>query len=124
MFSSEKVFVTGYARLPRGITATELYKVVGIGLTISKQSGVILDADCSLATRTGKEFFKETIKGHNIDEIELIVRQLEQNYLGHAKKAIISALRSAHRRYVCYRENGFIDMDSCSEQDEVMIISQ
>jgi hypothetical protein len=116
LFSSDKVFVTGYARLPQGITATELYKVVGVGLTISKQSGVILDADCSLVTRTGKEFFKETVKGHNINEIELIVKQFERNYLGHAKRAIITALRTAHKRFDCFRDNGFIDIESCHQE--------
>lgn len=113
MHSSEKVFVTGYARLPQGITANEFYSVVGVGLIIDKHSGMILDADISLVTRTGKAFFKETVTGHNIDDIHMIIKQIEKNYLGHAKKAIISALKSAHQKYNCYKDNGYTDISEC-----------
>jgi hypothetical protein len=107
--ASEKLFITGYARLPKGITATALYEVVGIGLIVVKKSGLILDADISLATSVGRDFFKSVIVGNYLTDIDYIVNKFEKSYLGNAKKAIISALKNAHDKYDEFKNNGFVD---------------
>lgn len=109
MHTAEKIFITGYARLPQGITAAEMYKVVGLGLTIAKNSGIILDADCSLANESGEVILREILMGHDLEDIERLVAKIERNYLGHAKKAIIAALYSAYETYKKYKENGYVD---------------
>jgi hypothetical protein len=106
---AENIFVTGYAKLPKGITAAQMYKVIGLGLTIAKNSGIILDADCSLAIESGESILREILVGHNLEEVDKIAEIIESNYLGHAKKAVISALFSAHKTYKNYKDNGYID---------------
>jgi len=94
-----EIFVTGYAKLPKGITATELYKVIAVGLIIDKNTGAIVDADCSLVTRVAKEFFKELVLGKNINDYEEIHNLFKEKYFGSAKKALISALKTCHEKY-------------------------
>lgn len=51
--SNERVLFSGYAKLPVGITAAEMYKVIGVIVVVDMKSGLIVKADCTLATGTG-----------------------------------------------------------------------
>lgn len=93
------IFITGYAKLPGGITATELYTVIGIGLVISRKTGVVNGADCTLATETGRSFVKDLIIGKNINDYEKLTEDIRDNYFGSAKKALLSALKQCHDKY-------------------------
>lgn len=94
-----EVFVTGYAKLPQGITASELYTVICVGLLVDRESGVILDAECSLVTSLAKRVFKTLVVDQNIREIELIEKKFVDHYFGSAKKALISAMRTCHEKF-------------------------
>lgn len=94
-----RIFVSGYAKLPKGITAEELYKVIGIGLVVYKSTGEIIEADCTLATDTGKRFIIELLKGKNINQVDRIIEEIKTRYFGHAKKALISALKMCHEKF-------------------------
>ncbi|MBZ4688705.1 MAG: hypothetical protein PWQ96_1981 [Clostridia bacterium] len=111
MSSVEKLFVSGYARLPKGITAAELYRVVAIGLIVNKKTGEILDADCSLVTRSGETFVNELLRGCNLNDIDNVTEKLQSNYLGYAKKALIAALKVASKKYKNYVENNYQDTE-------------
>lgn len=110
MSTSERIFVTGYAKLPQGIAAKELYNSVAIGMILNRNSGCIIDMDISLATSTGKAFVKEIAVGNCISNIDFLISELDRKYLGHAKNAIISALKCAHQKYEQYRANDFVDV--------------
>ena len=101
----DEIFVTGYAKLPKGITAAEFYKVIAVGLIIDRQTGTILDGDCSLVTRVAKEFFRELVVGKNIDNYEEIHSLFMKKYYGSAKKALISALKICSEKYKQILEN-------------------
>ncbi len=96
---SRQIFVTGYARLPQGITASELYTVIAIGLVIRMDSGEILETDCTLATDTARRFVRDLITGKNINNLDEIIDEIRLSYFGHAKKAIVSALKMCHTKY-------------------------
>ncbi|MGE5592882.1 MAG: DUF3870 domain-containing protein, partial [Betaproteobacteria bacterium] len=88
------------AKLPTGITAEELYKVVGVGLEIDPSTGEIVDADCTLATSTAKKVFRQIVAGRSIDDdMEAIVGDLRAFYHGAAQKALITALRAVRDKY-------------------------
>ncbi|MBC7082564.1 MAG: DUF3870 domain-containing protein [Firmicutes bacterium] len=94
------MFFGGYAKLPTGITAEELYKVVGVGLEIDPATGEIVDADCTLATATAKKVFRQIITGRRINaDMEAIVGDLRAYYHGAAQKALITALRAIREKY-------------------------
>lgn len=100
-----EIFITGYAKLPQGITATELYRVIAVGLIIDKNSGTILDVDCSLVTRVAREFIRKLVVGKNIMNIEDIQDAFKNKYFGSAKKALISAIKTCHEKYKQIYEN-------------------
>ncbi len=98
------VFFTGYAKLPRGITASELFEVVGVGMEIDVRTGTIVDAECTLATRLGRRFFRRLVVGRNIDTgLTALIGEIERRYQGSAQKAIITALKIICEKYRSYR---------------------
>lgn len=94
-----EIFLTGYAKLPKGITATELYHVIAVGLIVNKETGIIVDADCSLVTRVAKEFFKELVVGKNLNDYQELQAVFKEKYYGSAKKALISALKTCNEKF-------------------------
>jgi NifU-like protein involved in Fe-S cluster formation len=82
-----QVFVTGYAKLPQGITASEMYSVICMGLLVDNKTGIIKDAECSLVTSLAKRVFKELVVGKNLNEIQDIEEEFVEVYYGSAKKS-------------------------------------
>jgi hypothetical protein len=93
------IFVTGYAKLPQGITATELYTVIAVGLLLDKTTGIITDVDCSLVTTVARQFVKDLIVGKSILDFEAIEVAFTQRYHGSARKALLSALKIINEKY-------------------------
>ena len=94
-----EAFVTGYAKLPQGITARELYSVICVGLLVDKKTGVIKDAECSLVTSLANRVFHSLVVGMDINDIEAIERGFVETYFGSAKKALVSALHTCHEKF-------------------------
>lgn len=99
------VFITGYAKLPEGITAKEMYKVICIGLLLDSSTGRIVDADCTLATATARAMVKDILAEKNINHIDEIIQEIEARYWGHAKKAVIAATKMCSERFYAYKVN-------------------
>lgn len=93
------IFVTGYAKLPKGITATELYHVIAVGLKVDRNTGVIVEADCSLVTEVARNFFRELVIGKSLNSYDDIHLLFKRKYYGSAKKALISALKTCSEKY-------------------------
>ncbi len=95
-----EVLFSGYAKLPTGITASELYKVIGLVVIVDIETGIVKGADCTLATELARKYAAERIVGYNLnDDIETLQEVFEKNYHGSAKKAIITSLRIIHDKY-------------------------
>jgi hypothetical protein len=99
------VLFSGYAKLPIGITAGELYKVVGVVVTVDMHSGKIVEADCTLATELARIHISRALIGHCLDEgAERLAEIVEHIYQGNAKKSIITAIRIIFDKYRSYKE--------------------
>jgi hypothetical protein len=101
----KEIFVTGYAKLPQGITAAELYSIIAVGMMVDRETGLIADVDCTLATEMGKNFVKNLVIGKNLNEVEAIDAEFNLNYYGSAKKALISAIRTCNEKYRQIKSN-------------------
>ncbi len=102
---ASSVFITGYAKLPEGITASEMFRVVGIGLEVDREAGVVMAADCTLATGVGRRFFQKLVQGRRlVDEFHLLVDEVEERYHGNAQKALVTALRIARDKFRAYSD--------------------
>ncbi len=94
------VYVTGYSKLPEGISAAVMYEVMVIGLEVEVKTSKIVDVDCSLALSLSKKILRNIMIGRSLEgDIADIVAQIKLRYHGSAQKAIIAALKSAFERY-------------------------
>jgi hypothetical protein len=99
------VLFSGYAKLPVGITASEMYKVIGIILVIRAETGEILAADCTLATEVARRWVSSALVGQSLKNgPESVLRVIDKVYQGSAKKAIMTALRIIHDKYRSYMD--------------------
>jgi hypothetical protein len=98
------VLFSGYAKLPTGITASELYRLVGIIVVVDVNTGVIEEADCTLATVLARRHVINAIVGYNLHSgVEPLQQLLDKVYQGGAKKAITTALRIIYDKYRGYK---------------------
>lgn len=105
----ESVFFSGYAKLPSGITATEMYRIIGVMIVVDMETETVMEADCTLITETGRNFVRNIIAGFCLaNGIEPLLRTIDLRYQGNAKKAIISALKIIYDKYKSYKEGHII----------------
>ncbi len=103
------VLFSGYAKLPAGITASELYKIIGITVLIDMETGQIIEADCTLATQLARKHVSSAIAGHYLtDGPDQLVRLIDQIYQGSAKKSIMTAIRIIYDKYRSYKDGSNI----------------
>ncbi|OJV64012.1 MAG: hypothetical protein BGO41_07095 [Clostridiales bacterium 38-18] len=93
------IFLTGYAKLPQGITAKELYAVIAVGVVIDIKTSEIVDADCTLATALAKSVVKNLLVGSKLNDLDKIEKGFKNHYYGSARKAILSAIKTCNEKY-------------------------
>ena len=98
------ILFSGYAKLPTGITASELYRLIGIIVVVDINTGVIVKADCTLATELARSHVISFIEGYNLNEgPEKLQETFEKVYQGGAKKAIVTVIRIIYDKYRSYK---------------------
>jgi len=98
---------TGYARLPGSITASRVSDIVGVAVEVEQSTGLIVDAECTLATRLASGFFRRLVVGRRLEEdFAAIVQAVEDRYHGSAQKALITALKAVLEKYLAHRRAG------------------
>ena len=99
------VLFSGYAKLPVGITASEMYKVIGVILVVRVETGEIVQADCTLATEVARKYVATSLLGHSMKNgPESVLRVIDKQYQGSAKKAIMTSLRIIYDKYRSFLE--------------------
>lgn len=94
------VIVTAYAKAPQNTVMYENNKFMGMVLEIHKDTHVVLDVEVTVLTEVVKKYFKRMIIGTKFDEdIQPLIRQIEQCYLAPSQHAMTVALKVAHQRY-------------------------
>lgn len=97
------VFIAGYARLPAGMAAKNVYDTLTITAEVDKKYGVIVAANCTLATEHGRAYVQQLLRGYSLqDGIEHPVEEVKKHYLGKAGSALASALKDLHKQYMTY----------------------
>lgn len=94
------VLFSGYAKLPAGITASELYRLIGIIVVVDVNTGVVMKADCTMATELARQHVISFIEGYNLnDGPDKLQETFEKVYQGGAKKAIVTVIRIIYDKY-------------------------
>ncbi|WP_163970998.1 DUF3870 domain-containing protein [Oceanobacillus halotolerans] len=98
------VFIAGHARLPSGMAAKSIYETLTITAEIDKKYGVIVTANCTLATEHGRDYVHQLLRGHSLqDGIEQPVQEVKKHYLGKAGNALASALKDLYKQYETHK---------------------
>jgi hypothetical protein len=106
-----KVLFSGYAKLPTGITASEMYKVIGLIVVVNVDTGEIIEADCTLATHVASKFVSMALVGHSLQNgPEPLVTIIDQIYQGSAKKAVATSIRIICDKYRSYKEGNTVSI--------------
>lgn len=105
--SENMILFSGYAKLPTGITASEIYKLIGIIVLVDTNTGVIVEADCTLATALARRHVSDAIVGYDLNRgCEPLQQHLDKVYQGSAKKAVTTAIRIIYDKYRSYKTEG------------------
>lgn len=98
-------FIAGHARLPSGMAAQNMYEILTITAEIDKKYGVIVEANCTLATEHGRNFINELLKGYSLqDGVEEPIQTIKAHYLGKAGNALASAMKDLYKQYQMHQK--------------------
>ncbi|MUV38659.1 hypothetical protein JNUCC1_02513 [Lentibacillus sp. JNUCC-1] len=99
------IFIAGHSRLPSGMAAKSMYDMLTITAEIDKKYGVIVAANCTLATEHGRAYIQQLLRGYSLEDgIEHPVREVKDHYLGKAGGALASALHDLYKQYETYKD--------------------
>lgn len=94
------MFIAGHGKLPAGSAAKAMFEMLAITVEVDKTYGVILDADCTLATEEGRRFVRNMLRGYSLkSDMELIRRKVASSYYGKVKSALLAALNDLNTEY-------------------------
>ncbi|MDA5107985.1 DUF3870 domain-containing protein [Brevibacillus sp. LEMMJ03] len=111
------IFCTGYARLPDGMAAKNLYGVMGVGFEIDPETDKIVNASCTFVTNMCNDFIKSILVGHDLKNgVDLPIQTFEKRYFGLGKKAIVSAIRDAYNQFEIYKSMVYAESGAKQEQ--------
>jgi hypothetical protein len=99
MFENNAIYIIGDAKAPSNNPITQQYKAFFIGLVVNKESGIIVDADCSATIELTKSFVKSLLVGRSILDIDTVKKEIETRYFGSSQKALIVAFKNASLKY-------------------------
>lgn len=98
------IFIAGYARLPSGMAAQNVYDTLTITAEVDKKYGVIVSTSSTLATKHGRQYVERLLRGHSLqDGVEDLVEHTKNHYLGKAGNAIQSAIQDLSKQYEQYK---------------------
>lgn len=90
MVGSKVVLFSGYARLPAGTVASELYGVMALVFLIDVSNGTIVDVECTLSTRLAERFLASLLIGKQLTrEATDLIDSIQDVYQGTAKKRLL-----------------------------------
>jgi hypothetical protein len=92
-----RLILSGHARLPQDAAARALYEILAIVASVDPATGVILDVDSSLITRTARDYVADLLIGTSLDEPATdVLATVQRMYWGGAKKALAAAVRELY----------------------------
>ncbi|MDN5347077.1 MAG: hypothetical protein PWP65_641 [Clostridia bacterium] len=100
------VFITGYGQIPSNVPSYHLYKVVVVGVEIDLESGLIIDAYCTLATPLARRLICSILRGRKLpEEVPAIIKEIEKRYIAYSQKAVIFAVKELNKRFLSLKEH-------------------
>ncbi len=94
------ILLSGYAKLPSNTAAQKMYDQLVVVVSIDFESGIVLEADCTMATDLGKRFVSTMMRGYDLNRgPDDLLEAINLRYYGHLKKALLTAIREVCQHY-------------------------
>ncbi|KEK23099.1 DUF3870 domain-containing protein [Bacillus gaemokensis] len=98
MYASNTIYIVGDAKAPQNNPITEKFKSYFVAFVIEKDTGKIVDSDCSATISLTSQFVKYLFLHKNINDSQL-VEEIKSRYFGSSQKALLVALKDAQKKY-------------------------
>jgi|UPI00031EBC18 hypothetical protein len=99
MFGDHTIYIIGEAKAPSNNPITQQYKLFFIGLVVDRETGKIVDADCTTTIDLTRAFIRSLFVGQSILDIEGVSQQIQTRYFGSSQKALTVAFKNASLKY-------------------------
>ena len=77
-----------------------------VGIILDRNNGRIIDVTCNMVRDVTSEFIKSILVNYNLEhDIDLIVEEIKDRFLGIAQKAVIAAVKDARNKYLMIKNN-------------------
>ncbi len=94
------VLFSGYARLPANTPAQKMYEELVLVAVVDMDTGVVHEADCTVATDLAKKFVCGLVVGYDMNRgIDPLLASAERRYQGHLRKALASCIKMIGAQY-------------------------
>ena len=94
------IFLSGYAKLPSNTAAQKMYDQLVVVAQVDYETGIVLEADCSMATALGRRFVSDLMRGRDLNKgPDALLQSINQRYYGHLKKALLTAVKEIFLHY-------------------------
>ncbi|PEQ05466.1 DUF3870 domain-containing protein [Bacillus toyonensis] len=98
MYASNTIYVVGDAKAPQNNPITEKFKSYFVAFVLVKETGEIVDANCSATIALTSQFVKYLFLHKNINDPALVT-EIKDRYFGSSQKALLVALKDAKKKY-------------------------
>ncbi|UOY92532.1 DUF3870 domain-containing protein [Ectobacillus sp. JY-23] len=98
MYSVRTIYIVGDAKAPQNNPITEQFKSYFLALVIDRDTGVIMDAECSATVALTARFVQSLFLYKHILDPSL-PGEIEKRYFGSSQKALLVALKDAKKKY-------------------------
>jgi len=106
IYPKNTIYITGTAKVAANDPISAIYDMFFVGIILEKDNGNIVDVTCNMVRDVTSDFIKSILVGYNLEnDIEIIVEEIKERFLGIAQKAVIAAVKDARNKYLMAKPN-------------------
>jgi hypothetical protein len=107
IFSREMVYVTGLSKPSSNDPITSNYESLFVGIVVDRETDEIVEMTCNTVKEVTCQFIRSIMVGYNIvKEIDDLVEEINDRFMGLAQKAVVAALKDARNKYMMTVKSG------------------
>ncbi|WP_080848827.1 DUF3870 domain-containing protein [Cytobacillus gottheilii] len=100
MFADNTIYIVGESKTTTNNAITQQYNGFFIALVVNRDTGEILDAECTSTIDITSNFVKAMLTSKNMKDLDLVLEQIESRYFGSSQKALMVAFKNANIKYM------------------------
>ncbi|MDQ0270527.1 DUF3870 domain-containing protein [Cytobacillus purgationiresistens] len=99
MFPPNTLYIIGESKTSSNNAIMQQYNGFFIAFVVERESGRIIDAECSSTIQLTSAFIQSIFLEKCILDVEELLAEIEQRYFGSSQKAIMVAFKNAYIKY-------------------------